>query len=70
MIESIVVWTIILVSAFFIGRKFWRQWKAAVDKKGIISCGCGCSCDGGSVCPPEADGNGRKQAAAGKPPIE
>ncbi len=62
MIESIVVWTIIAISAFFIARKFWRQWKAAASKKGAISCSCGCTCDGDSTCSPGTDGAQRKLA--------
>ena len=59
MIESIIVWTIIAVCAFFIGRKFWRQWRAATSQKGVISCGCGCTCDNGSICPPKSNGTER-----------
>jgi len=51
MLEKVIIWTIIAVSAIFIGRKFYRQWRAAFDKNSPISCGQGCcSCDTSSGC--------------------
>lgn len=49
--ETIIIWSIIAVSAFFTGRKFYRQWRAAIDKRGQVSCGQGCcSCSTVSSC--------------------
>lgn len=44
MFEVILIWVIVAVCAFFTGRRFYRQWKAAVNKDTDISCGEGCSC--------------------------
>ena len=43
MVENIILWAIIALCAFFIGRKFFRQWRAALDPKADIPCSCGCS---------------------------
>ncbi|MBU1565034.1 MAG: FeoB-associated Cys-rich membrane protein [Proteobacteria bacterium] len=51
MIETILIWIVISVSAFFTGRKFYRQWRTAFDKKSQVSCGQGCcSCGTSSSC--------------------
>ena len=48
MLENIILWLILAGCAFFVGRKFYRQWRAALDPKGNISCDCGCSGCGSS----------------------
>lgn len=55
MLESLVVWIIIAISAFFLGRRLWRQWRAATSGKGAMSCGCGCSCGGEAICPTKCE---------------
>lgn len=51
MLENLIIWAIIAVSAIFVGRKFYRQWQAAFDKKKQISCGQGCcSCSTAANC--------------------
>jgi hypothetical protein len=55
MFESIIVWIVIAGSALYLGRKFWRQWRAATDKNSQIACcgGC-CSCSTDrSTCDPQ-----------------
>ena len=47
MIEKIIIFAIIGLSAFFIGKRFYYQWKSALskDERGVACCsGCsGCS---------------------------
>ncbi len=44
--DSIVVGVILALCVFFVGRKIYRQLKAASDPTINLECGCGCS--GGS----------------------
>ena len=44
MVEKIFIWVIIVICAFFTGRRFYRQWKVATSKDANISCGDGCTC--------------------------
>jgi hypothetical protein len=47
--QDIIIWLIIATAAFFIGRRIYRQWRAAVRPGATIACGCGCAgCD--SIC--------------------
>jgi hypothetical protein len=58
--DYIVVGGIIGICAFFIGRKFYRQLKAAANPAVSLECGCGCS--GGcsvSACPDRKEKEGR-----------
>lgn len=49
--EKIIIWFIIAVAALSVGRRFYRQWRAATDKKTQLSCGNGCcSCSIASEC--------------------
>lgn len=51
MIEHLVIWSLVALSAFFLGRRFLRQWHAAFDHKQPLSCGQGCcSCHPTSSC--------------------
>jgi len=50
MIETVIIYAIIAVCAFFTGRRFYRQWKAATSKDSNISCGSGCTCCTDSTC--------------------
>ncbi len=43
MLQNIILWAIIALCALFIGRKFFRQWRAALDPNAKIPCDCGCS---------------------------
>ncbi|MGB3211543.1 MAG: FeoB-associated Cys-rich membrane protein [Desulforhopalus sp.] len=50
MIETIIIWVIIVLCAFFTGRRFYRQWKAATSKDADISCCNSCTCCNDSSC--------------------
>ncbi|TKB27980.1 FeoB-associated Cys-rich membrane protein [Desulfopila sp. IMCC35006] len=50
MLETIIIWTIIAICAFFTGRRFYRQWKIATSKDSNISCGQSCTCCSDSSC--------------------
>lgn len=50
MVESIIIWAIIAICAFFTGRRFYRQWKVATSKDANISCGDSCTCCVDSSC--------------------
>lgn len=41
--EDILIWIIIGSCALVAGRRFYRQWRRAVDPRANISCDCGCS---------------------------
>ncbi|MCP3889414.1 MAG: FeoB-associated Cys-rich membrane protein [Desulfobulbaceae bacterium] len=42
MIESLLVWIIIFLAAFFIARKFYRQFKNSNAPDSTLSCNSGC----------------------------
>lgn len=47
--QEIIIWLIIVTAALLIGRRLFRQLRAAVRPGAIIDCGCGCAgCD--SIC--------------------
>ena len=47
--EDIIIWLIIATAVFLIGRRIFRQWRAAFSPGADISCSCGCTgC--GSIC--------------------
>lgn len=50
MFETIIIWVIIAICAFFTGRRFYRQWQVATSKDGNISCGDSCTCCAESNC--------------------
>lgn len=50
MIETIIIWLIIALCAFFTGRRFYRQWRVATSKDDNISCGQGCTCCSDTSC--------------------
>ncbi len=50
MVETIIIWAIIAICAFFTGRRFYRQWRAATSKDVNISCGDSCTCCADSSC--------------------
>ncbi len=49
MIETIVVWIIILCCLYYILKRFYSRWKAARDNA-TVSCLDGCSCCSDSSC--------------------
>ncbi len=43
--QTIIIWLIIALCAFFIGRRFFRQWRSALSGKPVSCClDSGCSC--------------------------
>jgi hypothetical protein len=51
--QTILIWLIIGLCAFFIGRRFFRQWHAALSGKSVSCCldsGCSC-CSSAASCP-------------------
>lgn len=48
--ETLFIWTIIAVCAFYVGRKFFRQWRRALDPHAGVSCDCSCSGCGTTSC--------------------
>ncbi|MFN2353254.1 MAG: FeoB-associated Cys-rich membrane protein [Desulfopila sp.] len=43
MLETLIVWSIIALCVFAVGRKFLRQFKNAAKNDGSSACGCDCS---------------------------
>ncbi|KAB2890711.1 MAG: FeoB-associated Cys-rich membrane protein [Desulfobulbaceae bacterium] len=43
MLEKSIIWLAIAAAAVYLGRRLWRQWRAAVAPGKSISCDCGCS---------------------------
>lgn len=41
--DSIIVGVIVCLCIFLVGRKMFRQFKAATDPNVSLDCGCGCS---------------------------
>ena len=66
MIEQLVIWSLVAISAFFLGRRLLRQLRSALDNKQPLSCGQGCcSCTAASSCqtdalPPKPEHTGEK----------
>ena len=60
--ETVVVVVIVSCCAFFVGRKFFRQYRSALDPSASTTCGCECSgcptsgCDSNTP-PREKDGS-------------
>lgn len=51
MLEQLFIWSLVGISAFFLGRRFVRQLRAGLDKNQPLSCGQGCcSCAPTSSC--------------------
>jgi len=51
MIENIIVYLIIGLCVFLLGRKYYRQWRQALDPNQSIGCSsCGCACDEKNSC--------------------
>ncbi len=48
--ENIIIWSAIVIAAFYMGRRLFRQWRAAVTPGKNISCNSGCSCCSSSGC--------------------
>ncbi|RPH39586.1 MAG: FeoB-associated Cys-rich membrane protein [Desulfobulbaceae bacterium] len=48
--QLIIIWIIIGICAFFLGRRLYRQWRAALTPGKNVSCGGGCSCCSASGC--------------------
>ncbi|MCB2217296.1 FeoB-associated Cys-rich membrane protein [Desulfofustis glycolicus] len=51
--QTILIWLIIALCAFFIGRRFFRQWRSALSGKTVSCCldsGCSC-CPSATSCP-------------------
>lgn len=42
MTQNIITFLILILCAFFIGRRYYRQWRAAVNPKQDLSCSSGC----------------------------
>jgi len=42
MYQTLIIWTVICLCLFFIGRRFYRQWKQATSGQ-QSGCGGGCS---------------------------
>lgn len=42
--ENIIIWSVIGISALYIGRRLYRQWRAALTPGKTVSCCGGCSC--------------------------
>jgi len=58
MIEKFIIWVIIALSAFFLARRFYRQWRAAFNKNLELSCGQGCcGCAATEQCPTKNEKN-------------
>ncbi|MBT8332986.1 MAG: FeoB-associated Cys-rich membrane protein [Desulfobacterales bacterium] len=50
--QTIIIWVIIFLCAFFVGRRYWRQWRIALKADqdvGCIQSGCSC-CSSVSTC--------------------
>ncbi|WP_136805413.1 FeoB-associated Cys-rich membrane protein [Desulfosediminicola flagellatus] len=48
--ENIILWSILGCCAFFVGRRFFRQMRTALDPKANATCDCSCSGCGTSNC--------------------
>jgi hypothetical protein len=52
--QTLLIWLIIALCAFFIGRRFFRQWRSALSGKTVSCCldsGCG-GCSSAATCTP------------------
>jgi hypothetical protein len=52
MVQTIIIWIIIALSALYIGRRFFKQWRSALrgdQKSGCIDTSCSC-CSAASDC--------------------
>lgn len=44
--ENLIIGLVIIAAAVYLGRRAWKQWRAALTPGKGISCGCSCSgCD-------------------------
>jgi hypothetical protein len=52
MVQTIIIWIIVALCTFYIGRRYYRQWRSALSgdqKSGCIESSCSC-CSATSDC--------------------